>query len=114
LLLNIGLLGITDFNYSFNRGLVNVDLKAVDLITTTYEMSLSKAKAEGATYPITAEFRQEISKLLGTHNFNANTKNIKQIAEWMKKNKPRATEIETRGKSSPRGTETRPASSTRK
>jgi len=88
--------------------------KAVDLITTTYEMSLTKARAEGATYPITAEFRQEISKLLGTHNFNANTKNIKQIAEWMKKNKPRATEIETRGKTSPRGTETRPASSTRK
>ena len=88
--------------------------KAIDLITTTYEMSMTKARADGATYPITAEFRQEISRLLGTHSFNANTKNIKQIAEWMKRNKPRATEIETRGKISPRGTETRPASSTRK
>jgi len=88
--------------------------KAIDLITTTYEMSMATARAEGATYPITAQFRQEISKLLGTHSFNATTKNIKQIADWMKKNKPRSTEIETRSKTSPRGDETRPASSTRK
>jgi hypothetical protein len=37
LLLNIGLLGITDFNYSFNRGLVNVDFKAANLITEDLE-----------------------------------------------------------------------------
>ena len=37
LLLNIGLLGITDFNYSFNRGLVKVDFKAANLITEDLE-----------------------------------------------------------------------------
>jgi hypothetical protein len=37
LLLNIGLLGITDFNYSFNRGLVNVEFKAANLITEDLE-----------------------------------------------------------------------------
>jgi len=84
--------------------------QAIDLITTTYEMSLSTARADGAIYSITPQFRQEISKLLGTHNFNANTKNIKQIADWMKRNKPRPTDIGTRSTTSPRASP-RPASS---
>jgi hypothetical protein len=96
--------GDTDQVRKFNQ--------AIDLITTTYEMSMATARAEGAIYSITPQFRQEISRLLGTHNFNANTKNLKQIADWMKKNKPRPTDIETRGTTSPRGTETRPASAT--
>jgi len=75
-------------------------------------MSMATARAEGATYSITPQFRQEISRLLGTHNFNANTKNLKQIADWIRRNKPRPTDIETRGTTSPRGTETRPASGT--
>ena len=37
LLLNIGLLGITQFNYSFNNKQCNVELQAVDLITDDLE-----------------------------------------------------------------------------
>ena len=84
--------------------------KALDMIATTYEMSLSKAIIDGKGYAVSQQFKDDIGKLLNNHKFNASTRTIKQIAAYMKTNKPkRVTERESRSKS--KASETRAPSS---
>ena len=80
------------------------------MIATTYEMSLSKAIKDGSEYTISQQFKEDIGKLLNNHKFNASTRTIKQIAAYMKTNKPqRVTERESRSRS--KASETRAPSS---
>jgi hypothetical protein len=84
--------------------------KALDMIATTYEMSLSKAIKDGSEYTVSQQFKEDIGKLLNNHKFNASTRTIKQIAAYMRTNKPqRVTERESRSRS--KASESRPPSS---